>query len=618
MITATHAWSSLPRPLGMSDTAPAAIALNHWNSSIQLAAASGSYAHCLRLYAGPLLAAGLRGDASTFPSLAKSCAALRLPGLGRAVHALAFLAGAAVSRDAFVRTSLVDMYAKCGRLPDAHRLFDETPCSSRTLVAWNCMISAYGRSSQVEEAVEVFNAMRRAEVRPTGSTVVGLLSGCADSVSARYPGVCVYGLTIKSGLDADLLVSNSVLTMLVRGGQLDSARLLFDRVENKSVVTWSAMASAYLQTGDWMEVFALFSSMRETEQPMDSVVLANLITAAMLFGNNLVAKGVHALAIKVGFDRQEDLAASLVNLYSKCGNLLAAREVFDSLQWKSVIMWTSMLNGYVECGYPDEALATFDAMLCAKVEPNKATVLAVLSAGANLGSANVAQKVEEHVKAMELQSDLQVCTRLIDMYCKCGSIQRARKIFDSVPNRDLAIWSAMINGHACNGEGSEAVVLFNEMQSKGVRPDAIVFTHILTACSHSGSVDEGLRCFHSMTAEHGIEPSVEHYMCMIDLLCKAGHLSSAIKFFGEMPVRLRNQVLAPLISAHRVNGADSSVEFMSEGLLNLGSQDSGHCVLISNMLSCLGQWKKARSYRTLISKQGLVKKPGWSYIELGG
>jgi pentatricopeptide repeat protein len=602
----------------MSDTAPAAAALNHWNRLIQLAAASGSYAHCLRLYAGPLLAAGLRGDASTFPSLAKSCAALRLPGLGRAIHALAFLAGAAVSRDAFVRTSLVDMYAKCGSLPDAHRLFDETPCSSRTLVAWNCMISAYGRSSQVEEAVEVFNAMRRVEVRPSGSTLVGLLSGCADSVSARNLGVCVYGHTIKSGHDSDLLVSNSVLTMLVRGGQLDSARLLFDRVENKSVVTWSAMASAYLQTGDWMEVFELFSSMRETEQPMDSVVLANLITAAMLFGNLLVAKGVHALVIKAGFDCQEDLAASLVNLYSKCGNLLAARKVFDSLQWKNVIMWTSMLNGYIECGCPDEALATFDAMLCAKVEPNKATVLVVLSACANLGSANVGQKLEEHVKAMGLQSDLQVSTGLIDMYCKCGSIQRARKIFDNVSNRDLAIWSAMINGYACNGEGSEAVVLFNEMQSKGVRPDAIVFTHILTACNHSGSVDEGLHCFHSMTAEYGIKPSIEHYMCMIDLLCKAGHLSSAIKFFSEMPVQLRNQVLAPLISAHRVHGADSSIEFISEGLLNLDSQDSGHCVLISNMLSCLGQWKKARSYRTLISKLGLVKKPGWSYIELGG
>ena len=223
----------------MSDTAPAAAALNHWNRLIQLAAASGSYADCLRLYTGSLLAAGLRGDASTFPSLAKSCAALRLPGLGRAIHARAFLAGAAVSRDAFVRTALIDMYAKCGRLPDARSLFDETPRSSRTLVAWNCMVSAYGRSSQMDEAVAVFNAMRRAEVRPSGSTLVGLLSGCADSVSARNIGVCLYGYSVKSGLDADLLVLNSVLTMLVRGNQLETAQWLFDRVENKSVVTWT-------------------------------------------------------------------------------------------------------------------------------------------------------------------------------------------------------------------------------------------------------------------------------------------------------------------------------------------------------------------------------------------
>nr|CAB3449752.1 unnamed protein product [Digitaria exilis] len=211
---------ALRHPPGMSDTTPAAAALNHWNRLIQLAAASGSYADCLHLYSASLLAAGLRGNASTFPSLAKSCAALRLPGLGRAIHARALLAGAAVSSDAFVRTSLVDMYAKCGRLPDARRLFDETPLSSRTLVAWNCMVSAYGRSSQVEEAVAVFNAMRRGEVRPSGSTLVGLLSGNI--------GVCLYGYSVKSGLDADVLVSNSVLTMLVRGNQLEAARLLFD------------------------------------------------------------------------------------------------------------------------------------------------------------------------------------------------------------------------------------------------------------------------------------------------------------------------------------------------------------------------------------------------------
>ncbi|KAL6634376.1 hypothetical protein ACP70R_027047 [Stipagrostis hirtigluma subsp. patula] len=589
--------------------------LRVWNRLIQHAAASGSYADCLRRYAS-LLAAGLRGDASTFPSLAKSCAALRLPRLGRAIHARGLLAGAAVSSDAFVRASLVDMYAKCGCLPDARRLFDETP--RRTLVAWNCIVSAYGRSSRAGEAVAVFNAMRRAGVRPSGSTLVGVLSGCVDAMAARNLGVCVYGYSVKSGLDADLLVSNSVLTMLVRGDQVDDARLLFDSVENKSVVTWSAMASGYLQNGDYATVFDLFSLMRGTEQTMDSVVLVNLIAAAVLFGNLLVAKGVHALVIKGGFECQDDLAASLVNMYAKCGDLLSAREVFDSAHCNNVVLWTSMLNGYVECGCPDKAFSLFDSMLRANVEPNKATVLALLSACSNLGSANLGEKVEENVVAMELQSDLQVSTGLIDMYCKCGNIQNARKIFDGVTNRDLAIWSAMINGYAYSGEGSEAVVLFSEMQNEGLQPDAIVFTHILTACNHSGLIDEGLHCFHSMTVKYGIEPSIEHYMCMVDLLCKGGHLSSAMKFFRQMPVRLQNQVLAPLISAHSAHGTGSSIEFMSEELLNQDSRDSGHCVLMSNMLSCLGEWRKARSYRKLISKEGLVKEPGWSYIELSG
>ena len=166
-------------------------------------------------------------------------------------------------------------------------------------------------------------------------------------------------------------------------------------------------------------MFDLFRVMRVTEQSMDSVVLINLTAAATLFGNLLVAKGVHALVITGGFQFQDDLAASLVNLYTSCGDPLAAKEVFDSVHRKNTVLWTSMLNVYVECGCPDKALELFDAMLCARVEPNRATLLAVLSACANLGSPNLGQKVEEHVIAIGLQADLQVSTGLIDMYCKC-------------------------------------------------------------------------------------------------------------------------------------------------------------------------------------------------------
>ncbi|KAL6899786.1 hypothetical protein ACP4OV_006444 [Aristida adscensionis] len=613
----SHAMQIGERNSSSSCMVAVADSLQAWNRLIQRAAASGSYADCLRRHAS-LLAAGLRADASTFPSLAKSCAALRLPRAARALHARALRAGAAVASDAFVRASLLDMYAKCGRLPDARRLFDETPTRGRSLVAWNCMVAAYARAARLADAVSVLGAMRRAGLAPTGSTLVAVLSGCAGAAAARSLGVCVYGYSVKSGLDADLLVANSVITVLVRGDQVDAARLLFDCVESKSVVTWSAMATGYLQMGHYAKVFDLFSVMRRTEQTMDSVVLLNLVAAAALFGNLLVAKGVHALVIKGGFGCHDDLAASLVNLYAKCGDLLSAREIFDSVRCGNVVLWTSMLKGYVECGCPDKALALFDSMLLANVEPNKATVLAVLSAIANLGSANSGEKVAELVVAMELKSDLQVSTGLIDMYCKCGNIELARKIFDGITNRDLAIWSAMINGCAYNGEGTEAVALFNEMQNEGLQPDAIVFTHVLTACNHSGLIDEGLRCFHRMTMEYGIEPSIEHYMCTVDLLCKAGHLSSAMKFFRQMPLELRNQVVAPLISAQGAHCSLSSMEFVSEELLNQDSQNSGHCVLMSNMLSCLGEWKKARNYRRLIRKQGLIKEPGWSYVEPGG
>ncbi|CAM0954837.1 unnamed protein product [Alopecurus aequalis] len=597
----------------MSAAAPRITLLSHWNRLIQLAAASGSYSQCLRHYPSLLAAVG-GGDASTFPSLAKSCAALRLPRLGRSLHAHALLAGA--TSDVFVCTSFLDMYAKCVCLPDARRLFDEMP--SRTLVSWNCMVTAYSKGSRVEEAIGMFNTLRGLGVRPSGATLVGVLSGCVDSVATRSLGLSLYGYSLKSGLDADLPVSNSVLSMLIRGGKLQAARLLFDSMHEKSVVSWSAMASVFLQAGDYTEVFGLFNRMQGAGHKFDSVALVNLISATVLLGNLVVAKGVHALLIKSGFESEQDLVSSLVNLYAKCGDLEAAQQVFDAVPWKNVVLWTSMISGYVEGGRPDKALTMFDSMLRTDVEPNEATVSSALSACADLGSANQAKKVEDHLVAIGLQSDLRVATALIDTYCKCGSVELARKIFDgvTVTSRDLAIWSAMINGYACNGEGSEALVLFNEMQKEGVQPDAIVFTHLLTACNYSGLVDEGLACFRSLTAEYHIEPSVEHYMCIIDLLCKSGHVSIAKELFMKMPIQLRNLVLAPIVSAYSSHCADSSMDLVSEELLNLEPQNSGHCILISNMLSCLGKWKKATTYRRLLSKQGLVKEPGRSCIEL--
>uniref|UniRef100_A0A0D9VFU4 Pentacotripeptide-repeat region of PRORP domain-containing protein n=1 Tax=Leersia perrieri TaxID=77586 RepID=A0A0D9VFU4_9ORYZ len=595
-------------------TATVATTLPEWDRLIQLAAASGSYTRCLRHYAS-LLAAGLRGGASTFPSLAKSCAALRLPRLGAAVHAHALLAGASAS-SVFVRTSLLDMYAKCGRLPDARRLFDEMP--RPTLVSWNCMVAAYGRSSQVEESVSVFNAMRRAGVSPSEGTIVGLLSGCVDSVSAITPGMCVYGYSVKSGLGADLQVLNSVLAMLVRGTHLDAARFLFDGISNKSAVTWTALASGYLHRGDYLEVFDLFSRMRGDGKNVDSVVLVNLISAAVLFGSLSVAKSVHGIVIKLGFESEEGLVASLINLYAKCGDLESAREVFDAVHMANVVVWTSMISGYVEAGCLNEALTMFDSMVCVNIQPNRATVSSALSACAKLGSVNLGKRVEEQAIAIGLHSDLRVATGLIDMYCKFGSIKLARKIFDGVSNRDLAVWSAMINGYACNGEGREALVLFKEMKEKGFQPDAIVFTHVLTACNYSGLVDEGLEFFRSMTMEYGTEPSIEHHMCIVDLLCKASHVRSALKFFQQMPSQVQNKVVAPIISSYSTHCADSSIELIPEELLNLDAQDSDQCVLMSNMLSCLGKWKKATSYRRQLSKPGLIKKPGWSCIELSG
>lgn len=514
-----------------------------------------------------------------------------------------------------MQTSLIDMYSKCYILSDARHLFDEMP--SRGLVAWNSMISAYGQDFQINKSFELLNELRALGLRPTSSTCVSLVSGCAGSVAAIMHGLSVHCYGIKVGFHSDLRFSNSILSLYAWFGHVDDACSLFDSMEEKSIVTWTAMAGGFVRVGDSMKVFDLFNQMRSAGINPDSAAFINLIHAGILTGKSSIACAIHSALINSGFDQIVDIAPLLVILYSKCRELMSARKVFDSIQDKDVFLWTSMISGYVQGVLSSEALILFERLLRSNIKPNKVTIVTVLSACADSGSLSFGEKIEDYVMENGLQSDLRVQTALMYMYCKCGKIERAKEIFAGVSAKDITVWSTMIKGYACHGKGREALALFEEMQrEETIKPDAILFTEVLLACSHSGLVEEGLQCFISMQKDYGVEPNIEHYLCIVDLLARAGHFSSALRFINNMPIQARNQVLAPLLSACRTHHDSQSGELVSEQLFKLKPQNTGNYVLMSNVYASLGKWKEVIGLRNLINRRGLIKEPGWSRFEL--
>ncbi|KAJ6826022.1 pentatricopeptide repeat-containing protein-like, chloroplastic [Iris pallida] len=502
--------------------------LNSWNAMIQTSIANGFFSESLDLYSS-MLSYGTNGDNFTFPSVAKACAKLRSIRDGIKVHAHTVLLG--FQSHVFVQTSLVDMYSKCSHLEDSRQVFDEMPM--RTLVSWNSIISAYSHHLRTLESFGLFGEMRSLGTKPSSSTLVGLVSSCTDS--GRCSSVHCYG--IKVGFDSDLRFSNSVMNMYVTLGMLGDATSLFDSMERRSNVSWSILIDGYAGVGDGVKVFALFNRMRRDRVELDSVAFVGLVSQCAQFEGLSATYSVHGLLIKNGFVRDSNLAALTVTVYARHNDLVSARKVFDSVEEKDVSLWTSMIGGYVRHGRSLEALDLFQELLRTTVKPNEVTVITILSACADFGLLSMGEKVEEYVTAVGFGSDLRVCTSLIHMYCKCGCIERAKEIFDGVSSKDLAAWSAMIKGYACHGRGREALALFEEMKKEGllIKPDAIMFTEILSACSHSGLVEEGLRCFESMERDFGVEPNVKHYSCVVDLLARAGHFDCAAKLVERLP-----------------------------------------------------------------------------------
>ncbi|KAG5134124.1 hypothetical protein JHK82_025312 [Glycine max] len=275
----------------------------------------------------------------------------------------------------------------------------------------------------------------------------------------------------------------------------------------------------------------------------------------------------------------------------------------------------------VHSGHTGEALDLFRSMIRTDIRPNGATLATVLSACAALGSLSIGQEIEEYIFLSGLESEQQVQMSLIHMYSKCGSIMKAREVSERVTDKDLTVWTSMINSYAIHGMGNEAISLFHKMTTaEGIMPlpDAIAYTSVLLACSHSGLVEERLKYFKSMQKDFEIAPTVEHCTCLIDLLGRVSQLHLALDAIQGMPPEVQAQAWGPLFDACGIHGNVELGEIATVRLLDSSPGSSESYVLMANLYASLGKWKEAHMMRNLIDGKGLVKECGWSQVEVSG
>ncbi|KAK8947361.1 Pentatricopeptide repeat-containing protein [Platanthera zijinensis] len=319
-------------------------------------------------------------------------------------------------------------------------------------------------------------------------------------------------------------------------------------------------------------------------------------------------RSVHGLVVKFGLEEELDLLITLTSMYAKCGQVHTARSIFDRVFSPELILWNSMISGYAKNGHAGEAVELFKKMISTKVNPDSITLRSAILAFSQLGSLVAASWMWEFVTISELKNDIFVKTAIIDMYAKCGSVVLAREVFDSIPHRDVVVWSAMIMGYGLYGQGKEAIDLFHEMIRSRIRPNDVTFVGLLSACKHAGLVEEGRGYFNSMR-NHGIEPRHQHYACIVDLLSRAGHLEEAYGFIREMP-------MAPEVTV--IHGDVELGKYAADRVFALEPWNAGHYVQLSNIYASAGLWKEVASVRVLMKDKKVIKSMGLSSIEIDG
>ncbi|KAF5190994.1 Pentatricopeptide repeat-containing protein [Thalictrum thalictroides] len=327
-------------------------------------------------------------------------------------------------------------------------------------------------------------------------------------------------------------------------------------------------------------------------------------------------RDIHENVIRTGWESDVFVGAALIDMYAKCGCVESARQVFDKILARDVVLWNSMLAAYSQNGHPDEALSLCTEMAITGLRPTVSTLVTVIAASSDIAALPRGREVHGVCFRLGFETQDKVNTALVDMYAKSGSVLVARSLFDRLIEKRVVSWNAMIAGYAMHGHATEALALFEEMNKEETPPDHITFVGVLSACSHGGLMEKGSDFFEMMTKDYSIQPTVQHYTCMVDLLGHSGQLDEAYNLISKMSVKPDTGVWGSLLNSCKLHGNVELGEEALVRLIDLEPRDAGNYVLLSNLYAQVGNWEGVAKMRKLMKDRGLKKSIACSWIKL--
>lgn len=600
-------------------------------------------------------------------------------------------------RSAFLAARLISVYAKnFGLLKDARQVFEtisklDEINTKRNMLLWNSILRANVMQGEYNEALELYCKMRKVGFFPDGFgfPLIVKASGNAMVGGSNYK-LCtsVHCHVFQMGFQDHIHVVNELLGMYGKIGRMDIACQIFDRMPERTQiswntmisgfannfdcenaymmfarmelegwgpnsVTWTSLLSSFCRCGHHEETLRLYRMMREKGIEATAEALAVAVSVCVYINAFCAGKNLHGYVIKGGFCNYSFVINSLICMYGKNCAVKEAESLFSGLESKSIVSWNALISSFAESGLCNEALAVleklddgytvvrsnviswtavigafaangrfeeslelFRQMQIAKVSANSVTIASILIACAGLSALCLGKQIHAYVIRALIDRKLLVGNGLINMYMKCGSPEEANIVFEGSGNRDLFSWNTMITGYGMLGLGDKALQIFYHMINIGFKPDEVTFVAILSACSHAGLVAEGRNLFYLMVREFRIEPKIEHYACMVDLLGRAGLLLEAIDIVKNMPMEPNACVWGALLNSCKMYKNTDVAEETAAQISSLEPVTTGSFMLLSNLYAAHGRWEDSAKVRHSAKTTGLKKSPGQSWIEV--
>jgi pentatricopeptide repeat protein len=499
---------------------------------------------------------------------------------GKQVHAMLLTTG----RDVTVlslNSKLVGMYASCGDVRSARLVFDKIQNPNVFAMNWMALASAF--NGYFEDAIGYVCLMRELGNLGNKFTFSIVLKACVGLMDVKK-GREVHAVVKKMDFENDVSVANALIDMYCKCGKVCCARRLFDRMVSRDVASWTSMICGYCNIGKTEQALVLFERMKlEGLEPNDFT------------WNVMIA----------GYARSGDTnrVFALFSRMTRAGLL------------PDLVTWNALISGFAQSQQAGEAFKLFRNMLDFGIKPNGVTVTGLLPACGLLGSIERGREIHGLIYRMGLDINVFVASALIDMYSKCGNVRIARSVFDRIPDKNIASWNAMIGCYGKHGMVGMSIQLFGRMQEEGMQANEVTFICILSACSHSGLVEEGVKIFRTMKEGFGIDIGKEHYACVVDLLCRSGRIVEAYELMKEMPTQVPESIVGAFLNGCKIHGRRDLAKMMAEDILSMELKKPGGYVTLSNIYAADGHWEEVENVRKMMREKNILKKSGFSWVE---